>query len=180
MARCKISSSSSCRRRRSSPATEAKGGGSIRTPQWLPARAHGRGRGRRRRQRRWARWRGERRSMAARTGEARRRPRRPPLQNEGEGEGEGEAGEGEKISAGARAPMLASLSSPRRLYRRCRRGGFGGDRGHGRRNREGEGATQRGRWAGLLGRAEAQGAGGFLSLTSSLSFIFFKLLFQIV
>ena len=49
---------------------------------------------------------------------------------------------------------------------------LGGDRGHGRGNREGEGATRQGRWAGLLGRAEAQGAGGFLSLTSSLSFRF--------
>ena len=32
--------------------------------------------------------------MAARTGEARRRPRRPPLQNEGEGEGEAERARG--------------------------------------------------------------------------------------
>ena len=48
---------------------------------------------------------------------------------------------------------------------------LGGDRGHGRGNREGEGATRQGRWAGLLGWAMAQGQGS-LSLSLSISYAF--------
>ena len=99
--------------------------------------------------------------MAARTGEARQRPRRPPLRNEGEVEGEGEVGEGGKDLGeiqGTDAGVLILPAAPVAAWsaRWVRR------RPWARSEEQGGGRTDPvGRWAGLLGRAEAQGQGAF-------------------